>query len=690
MRNNQPVTGQEYILHDGAAIISRTNAKGRIVACNEEFVEASGFSEEELLGQPHNIVRHPDMPPEAFRDLWQTLASGHAWTGFVKNRRKNGDHYWVRATAAPLSDGSGHSSVRIKPSRAEVAEAEALYARMRSDPALRLEGGRVVRQRRFRLPAMKLSMRLAMMAIVPLIAILILASLNLKGLYKTGKDVTELHDVSLEPMEQMAEINDLGHLGVTSLLAALVAPDDKARIASLRQESEAYRNEMEKRWQAFAASPAAGVLPKMAEHGKQREATSALVAEGFSLLDAGKPAEAGALVNTRLMPALKAQEDVADGLKEDLGKAADEAYGDARDVFRTALIEAVLLVVLASVCTLVFLVINRNHVLRNLEATRAATRAIASGDLIRPLPPGGNDEFGELISDVAIMRNALHELIAGMRQNAEALSKASCDLSRAAEQSAEASTLQASTASGMAAAVEQLSVSISMVDAGAQEASSATRRAYESSGEGGEVIRQASSEMRVIASAIEAASGSMAELQALSTSISGIVEVIREVADQTNLLALNAAIEAARAGEQGRGFAVVADEVRKLAERTGRATGEIGGMIAQIQSSASRAVLEMEDSVRKASSGLTLSEKAASSIKEIVEGSQSVLKAVSEISNALKEQSAATHDITQRVEEVARNSDEGSHSAEQVADSARHLEALAAHSRQLAELFRIA
>jgi methyl-accepting chemotaxis protein len=340
--------------------------------------------------------------------------------------------------------------------------------------------------------------------------------------------------------------------------------------------------------------------------------------------------------------------------------------------------------------TVVFLLVNRNHVLRNLKAMRDTTGAIASGDLTRPLPPGSQDEFGEVISDVAIMRNALHELIAGIRQNAEALSHASCELTRAADQSAEASTLQASAASGMAAAVEELSVSINMVDASAREASEATQRASDASGEGGEVIQQASSEMRVIATAIESAAGSMAELQTLSTSISGIVEVIREVAEQTNLLALNAAIEAARAGEQGRGFAVVADEVRKLAERTGKATGEIGGMISRIQESARRAVLEMEDSVSKAAAGLTLSEQAATSIGGIVEGSHNVLKAVSEISNALKEQSAATHEITQRVEEVARNSDEGSHSAEQVADSARHLEELAAHSRKLAGVFRIA
>ena len=103
MRNNQPVTRKEYILRDNQAPISRTDAKGKITFANADFIEASGFDEDELIGKPHNIVRHPDMPPEAFADLWKCLHQGQSWTGMVKNRRKNGDYYWVLANASPLS-----------------------------------------------------------------------------------------------------------------------------------------------------------------------------------------------------------------------------------------------------------------------------------------------------------------------------------------------------------------------------------------------------------------------------------------------------------------------------------------------------------------------------------------------------------------------------------------------------------
>jgi len=136
MRINQPVTQREYPLPDDKTIVSVTDLKGRIVYCNSAFVVASGFSREELMGQAHNIVRHPDMPEEAYRDLWETLQAQLPWTGLVKNRRKDGDHYWVRANATPMMNGDsvvGYLSVRTVPAREEVVAAESLYAVMREE-----------------------------------------------------------------------------------------------------------------------------------------------------------------------------------------------------------------------------------------------------------------------------------------------------------------------------------------------------------------------------------------------------------------------------------------------------------------------------------------------------------------------------------------------------------------------------
>lgn len=150
MRKNLPVTDSEYFIKEGSALVSKTDIKGRITYVNPYFVEVSGFSEEELLGAPHNLVRHPDMPEQAFADLWKTLKAGSLWTGLVKNRRKNGDFYWVSANVTPIRNNGvlvGYMSVRTKASREQVQVAEALYGAMRAGRAkhLRIRQGEVVR-----------------------------------------------------------------------------------------------------------------------------------------------------------------------------------------------------------------------------------------------------------------------------------------------------------------------------------------------------------------------------------------------------------------------------------------------------------------------------------------------------------------------------------------------------------------
>lgn len=135
MRTNLPVTNVEYPVTDSTLIVSRTDCKGRLTFFNDQFVDAAGFTEAELMGQPHNIIRHPDMPPEAFQNLWDTLKAGKPWVGAVKNRRKNGDFYWVLATASPIRENgqiTGYTSIRTKLPADQRAEAEKVYAALRN------------------------------------------------------------------------------------------------------------------------------------------------------------------------------------------------------------------------------------------------------------------------------------------------------------------------------------------------------------------------------------------------------------------------------------------------------------------------------------------------------------------------------------------------------------------------------
>ncbi|TNF53405.1 MAG: PAS domain-containing methyl-accepting chemotaxis protein [Burkholderiales bacterium] len=153
MRQNLPVTNTEFQFPDGVTLVSTTDLKSHITYCNPAFISVSGYSREELIGQPHNMIRHPDMPPEAFRDMWATLQSGSPWSAMVKNRRKSGEHYWVLANATPVLENGqpvGYMSVRTKPTREQVEQAEKLYARMRAEAAsgnvtLALSRGRLVR-----------------------------------------------------------------------------------------------------------------------------------------------------------------------------------------------------------------------------------------------------------------------------------------------------------------------------------------------------------------------------------------------------------------------------------------------------------------------------------------------------------------------------------------------------------------
>jgi aerotaxis receptor len=150
MRNNQPVTQQEFEFPSSQMLVSATDLTGRIEYCNPAFIAVSGYTKDELIGQPHNLIRHPDMPREAFADMWTTIRDGRPWTALVKNRRKNGDYYWVRASVTPVVEKGavvGYLSVRVKPAREAVRAAEALYAKIRegNSRSHKLHRGTVVR-----------------------------------------------------------------------------------------------------------------------------------------------------------------------------------------------------------------------------------------------------------------------------------------------------------------------------------------------------------------------------------------------------------------------------------------------------------------------------------------------------------------------------------------------------------------
>jgi methyl-accepting chemotaxis protein len=241
----------------------------------------------------------------------------------------------------------------------------------------------------------------------------------------------------------------------------------------------------------------------------------------------------------------------------------------------------------------------------------------------------------------------------------------------------------------MAASMEQLSVSIDQVHEHATISHDLATRSGEASRDGREVTLSAASEMAAIAEGARQSSIIVAELGGLSADITSIVNVIREIADQTNLLALNAAIEAARAGEQGRGFAVVADEVRKLAERTSSSTKQIGDMIQRIQSGTRRTMDAMESDVARANQGEELARRAGESINQIEQRTSEVVRSVNEIHLALREQSAAARDVAIRVEQIAQMTETNASASRQTSQNATQVSSLAGQLNNLVAGFRV-
>lgn len=273
--------------------------------------------------------------------------------------------------------------------------------------------------------------------------------------------------------------------------------------------------------------------------------------------------------------------------------------------------------------------------------------------------------------------------------HAKSVSEAAAELAMTSQQTASASSHQADSAASMAATVEEMTVSVNHVADRAQETSDLARESGRLAGDGEKVISDTTQEIANIAETVGEASRLIQGLEENSQRISGVVQVIKDVADQTNLLALNAAIEAARAGEQGRGFAVVADEVRKLAERTAMSTREISETIQAMHASASNAVASMAGVVAQVGVGVDKAHQANASIRQIGDGSRGSVLMVGEIAGAIREQGTATTSIAQQVERIAQMAEESSAAAANSADAARTLDRLATEMQQIVGQYRV-
>ncbi len=364
-------------------------------------------------------------------------------------------------------------------------------------------------------------------------------------------------------------------------------------------------------------------------------------------------------------------------------QSARDAYARSRD-----LLAALMLVCFALAGAIVFVTVRQIN--RQIAQVQEATVGIKKSlDLTLRIPVSGHHEIGDVATSVNGLLDEFQAVVRRMKEAGAHVSGASDELAHSVNTLSSAVEQQNEATASMAASVEEMAVSVTHVSDSSSTAKGIAGESLASADQGKLVIDRTANEMLQMAETVKQTSQSMETLSKRTDEIGSIVGVIKEIADQTNLLALNAAIEAARAGEQGRGFAVVADEVRKLAERTTTSTKEVADVISAIQQETRNAVDDMHRIVGEVTANADSARQAGEQIIQIREGASKVLDASSEIEDALKEQSIASSQIAKQVEVIASMSEENASAMMEARESSEEMKKLSTEMHDMVDRFTV-
>ncbi|MBI5588320.1 MAG: methyl-accepting chemotaxis protein [Deltaproteobacteria bacterium] len=370
---------------------------------------------------------------------------------------------------------------------------------------------------------------------------------------------------------------------------------------------------------------------------------------------------------------------------------------EARSSALKGLTVMIVSVFISGVIAILFMWSTNSQIIRPIIRIKEAVEELAKGELtnranvkVSFLGKDIKDEITDLSDSVDAMAVQMSEVIGRITDSSNHLASACEQLSSSSTQIAEGADRQSSQTAHVATAMEEMNATVIEVAKSSQQASDSARTAQDIASRGGEVVTQAIVAMKEVAASTSVTADTIKKLGKSSEEIGTIVSVINDIADQTNLLALNAAIEAARAGEQGRGFAVVADEVRKLAERTTKATKEISDMIRSIQDETNKAVGAMASGTVKVENGVKLANEAGNALKQIVTGVENVTDMIGHIATSAEEQSSTTDEITRNMDSIAGVAKSNVSAISEVANATNELARLATELKDLVANFRIA
>jgi len=328
-------------------------------------------------------------------------------------------------------------------------------------------------------------------------------------------------------------------------------------------------------------------------------------------------------------------------------------------------------------------------IIKSVREVKAAADFASKGDLSKEIRVHTDDEIGDMAKSVNTMIANLRRIIGEINTTTSSLASSSEELSATSDDMSKGAHELSSQTEQVVTAMTEVSQTIMDMAKNATSAAEGGKNASETAAKGKTIVDRTAGDMVILAKTVQEAAGTIEELGRSSAQIGAIVEVINGIADQTNLLALNAAIEAARAGEQGRGFAVVADEVRKLAERTGQATKDIAQRIASIQAAAGESVDAMKRGSDEVDKGVKLANEASVSLETIVKTSTNAMDMVQRIAAATEQQSAATEEVSQNMEHIADITKQSSASTEQIKVSASELAKLASNLKEMTSWFKM-